>query len=846
MGLILFILIVWLFFSQINLRGRVADLEERQKVNSEATKPLKLVTKRPADFLLTQRRVEPVFTEDYPSLNDITPALPASLLTMPDIQTVTIKSDEFFIETWFKEHTLLKVGGLIFFLGAVWLLSVAVSEGWLNEESRVLSGFIFAGTAFFIGWQRRNSNFSHYPIFTTLGMSIMTATIVAAYTLYNLISLPLALGLLLASFTYTALVSYCSKSTWLLLVVAAAGYLAPLLFVEQVNTAILVYVFVFSAALLVASVWLLHRGVSLAALVGSTLYISEASLGLETSIIWLTVCLLTPLTFFSYMLLLLRKDKVETRDVFFFLAVGLIYITQTLVLSPSPDVAVFAAALLVALTGYFLTRLHKSLTLVAICGSLSAIFVLLGCSLLLSGASLILTFSLLITGAFMVVTYLGLSERVLLATTAAYCLPTFYSWWSFAPQTSAWQTGVWHADALAILGVAASFLVSLLWLFHQRSIRIYPSSPIIAATFGVVGYFYFYVVVAQFIQTIFPSPEADVIQYVLWALQTLGVIFYLLRRQLPILVTEFVLFTYSLPLLLSLNSLASEFWQDGFQHVHGFGVLWVIVMLVLILLLLLQTFVLKRDRRYLRLLGLSLFILVLYVGLAISSIFSGVFDNVDLSLVATYMSYLLILYILTSIFAILRAPLLWIQWVLAGYLVPVTMALSSISLTGYSSGALVPEAVGIFTVIIALVMTAVSLKERLLNNEDEYQSLSHVIKILYAVAFIYAVILSWSLAHSYLEVKLAVSVILFIYTIIGLILYLRAPNLSWRYAGITLLILVVARLLLVDFSAMAIMGKALTFLGIGFLFIVAALLERPSRSQLPKNNLRPSSVKQEE
>ena len=74
-----------------------------------------------------------------------------------------------------------------------------------------------------------------------------------------------------------------------------------------------------------------------------------------------------------------------------------------------------------------------------------------------------------------------------------------------------------------------------------------------------------------------------------------------------------------------------------------------------------------------------------------------------------------------------------------------------------------------------------------------------------------------------------ITVALFIYTVAGLFCYLTGryyQHDELRWAGFALLALVTLRLLLVDVWVMEVFWRIITFLGIGSLFIAAALLER--------------------
>lgn len=101
---------------------------------------------------------------------------------------------------------------------------------------------------------------------------------------------------------------------------------------------------------------------------------------------------------------------------------------------------------------------------------------------------------------------------------------------------------------------------------------------------------------------------------------------------------------------------------------------------------------------------------------------------------------------------------------------------------------------------------------------------------LYVFGGIYTALYIWTATHLYIEPYQAATVVsLFIYTIVGVTCYVKgilSKQSYLQHAGTIVLLLVIARLLIVDLGTMDVTGKVLTFGGIGILFIGASFISR--------------------
>jgi Predicted membrane protein (DUF2339) len=99
-----------------------------------------------------------------------------------------------------------------------------------------------------------------------------------------------------------------------------------------------------------------------------------------------------------------------------------------------------------------------------------------------------------------------------------------------------------------------------------------------------------------------------------------------------------------------------------------------------------------------------------------------------------------------------------------------------------------------------------------------------VVGALYAAAYI------WTTTHVYIASYQAATVVsLLVYTVVGVGCYVQGilKNMPLlKHAGTIILVLVIARLLLIDLGNMDITGKVLAFTGVGVLFIAASFISR--------------------
>lgn len=824
---LLFFGFLLLLFSHLNLRDRVKRLEAQRETSPEAAAAV------PAREMRTPAMPIPAASPAGTRMSTaVTPEPSPQFAPVHAARVAPSPTPSRFV-TWFKEHTLIKIGGIFFFLGAAWFVSYAIKEGWLSPEIRVLLGFLLALAAYGLSWIRKQrESLMEYHVLTALGTGIMSATVLAAYGVFGLIPGEFALVLLALSVIYTVYVAFPTRTLWLTMCAAILGMASPLM----TNTAedmytLLPYLLVLTAGLLLVGLRVGWRPLTLLLLVGvlgyEFMHVDTAS----STFLFSFVAVFSLVFFVSTTLSLIKTTEPQAIDVstLALLSVGYIYLSAAL--RPDATLAIFVATAVVAMTGYALLTRQYPARVVAVYLGLATIGVLIGTSFLFSGYTLVLAYICEVTATFLLVTHLGLPERAVLTSTSLYLLPLIGS---LASLTSpAWNSGAWHSDGLVVYAMLAALLTSTLWLIHKPGVAIYRSGQSLAAFFGITTCVYAYAVSMVVAAAVFLPSIAPVMTYILWALISVSVMYYGLKKNLPLSVAKMAAASLVIPVVASIPSFFATEWSLGVYHIHGFGLLLMIVILILATLLLTQQFCRDYDRGLRSIIGVGVTLTTVYIG----ALFTSVWDNllpVATATVATYVTYALLVYLLVSLLVSVRAQVTWIKRAILALVIPILMSLSSFTATGWPEGPLSPDAVGLFVLISLAVLLGIGL-ERKAAYVDEVSGqrvFTPWSKALFAVALAYTVGLIWSVAHSAILPNQAISLSLFVYTVSGLSAYLygkRYQKQDITYVGIILLTIVVLRLLLIDVWNMEILWRVITLIGIGALFIGASLLERRPR-----------------
>jgi len=164
------------------------------------------------------------------------------------------------------------------------------------------------------------------------------------------------------------------------------------------------------------------------------------------------------------------------------------------------------------------------------------------------------------------------------------------------------------------------------------------------------------------------------------------------------------------------------------------------------------------------------------------------------------------------------------------FLGPIILSAESIVSRSWENGFLHNDFFVLLVLALVLMITGafLFLDKKEGGSEDEV----NMPTILVVVGATYLALLVWLTLHSVLIQDVATMVSLTIYTIVGLVLFIRSGvtnSVTLRFGGIALLGFVVFRLLIVEVWQMELTGRIITFFVIGLLLISTAFMGRKKK-----------------
>lgn len=163
---------------------------------------------------------------------------------------------------------------------------------------------------------------------------------------------------------------------------------------------------------------------------------------------------------------------------------------------------------------------------------------------------------------------------------------------------------------------------------------------------------------------------------------------------------------------------------------------------------------------------------------------------------------------------------------------PIVLSMSSVISRTWRTGIFHSD--NVVLLLMVAVFTTLAIYMQKLQSQEQDQSVTYNAGSYAAVAAVFGVIVVWLNLHALFSEDLASLIALALYTIVGLTLYLNSAfdnKKGYQYAGKLLLIMVVARLLLVDVWVMEIVGRIITFFLIGALFMSSAFIRKHSKEE---------------
>lgn len=829
-----FFCILFLFFWCLRLSTRLTALEQKDK-NAIPAVPVAPVTHQQTIVTpvtenissvaesVTQSAIMPVATQ--------TSELNPSIATSQPLPTQnTPKPDP--IMVWLGENTLIKVGAFFFFLGAVWFVSYAISEGWISPLARILFGILLGLVVCAVGFWRKKTNVEHYLVLTTLGVGIVIASIYAGQFLFHIFSPLVALVLLVLTITYAVVVSIDTKAEWLCVASAITSLVAPLLVNAPSSelTPFFLYLLSVTAAFSVVVFFTHWRSVNLTFVVGVSLAeVSAYSSGMiSPDILWIFVLVFSAFFFASATISMLRSNTPVALDIVSLGAASGVFVGWMMVLTEHKALIALGASLICVLTGYLCYFLQKSTKLITVYAAFASVLALLSTSFAFDGFTLTLVYTFEIAISIVLVMFLRLSNRVVGVVSYAFLIPICVSISDVG--SSLWESSALHPSAYALYALTLTTLA--LSAFAQNRFRLEknPLYQTIGVSFAALFWFYAHVCAWLIFGALFDGDTTEVLRYVSWTLITLFVVAYSAVQKLPRQTFYIAMASFLVPIatsvsVLNLSASTSPFAPAAcglyFMAVVAFGVCsWLV-----------WCGKKENDAQIITAGAIALAVAWLYAVAGIYVYWGALITDTDSLTVLRYVTWSLLSLLLIAKVLFLRTPASWIGTVVATFALPVFVSVGSLTSSQWELSWMHPHALGLYA-LACIIFAAASLLYRSIQTlTDDTESYLTSSKLLFIFFGLYVTALVWLVAGAVFgSVDVAVSVALLIYTVAGLCLYTigRTTNVTeLRYAGIVLLTGVVGRLLLVDVWRMAILGRIVTFLGVGLLFILTALFEKP-------------------
>lgn len=835
MEFILFIVFVVLIFSHLSLRNRVKELERKTQFLYQQTVVAPEVKETP--FTKGSIGITPegnmTFTEkeNFSIGQTLTPLPPP-----PPVPPLAVESEEkFFLYSWFREQTLIKVGSIIFFFGAVWFVSYAIEQNWISPLMRIMLGIFLAVVIYIIGVWRRVVEPMQYQVLTALGTGVFLGTVIASQFAFSSPVLPASFAfiLMLGSIGYTLYVAFTTKTEWLGVAASIAGLVAPLLvkFSEPFSGLLLTYVLLLSIGFVVVVFCTTWRTIPLTLVAGATVYLSlvHDAATLSTNALWFFVVIFSLLFCTSTALSVWRTNSPNLFDVTSMSIITFQFILYANEIALWPEMALFIAATVTGFIGYALRQKGVSAQGVSVFVAVSLVCSLVGTAMLFDGFVLTIAYAVEAVAIYVLSLRLATVRRSVVIAALLLILPVASGMSDLSHL--AWGNGILRVELLGVLSVICALGFAVVFTLRSETLRAIDWLRQVAL--WILAVWYLFTLAACLVisgtQTVFS--EGFVTTMLLTVLS--GVVIVYILQIIPRLSWQGgALLALIAPTVSATAVLSDVAWSTtGILHQPFLGALFYFLSIVTIVVLYWnkarKVGEISTTGRYAY--GL-LWLVILYGYLFLATIWDALFFGTT-ERVVTAVSYILFVYVVVNVLLYARTGVRRLVPVLYAFVVPGVLLFESLTPYGWSDGLLSIDAIGLYVAITILFLLGTTLREyRQYVAEEGRTTLVTTAQILYAIAGVLIFALVWIMSQTvFTDGAIAVTVSLFAYTITGLIAYSRGRTTNskmWRRIGVLLLATVILRLALVDVWVMELVWRIVTFLGIGVLFIATALVER--------------------
>jgi hypothetical protein len=457
----------------------------------------------------------------------------------------------------------------------------------------------------------------------------------------------------------------------------------------------------------------------------------------------------------------------------------------------------------------------------------------------LDGAVLTIAYTLEV--ALLVIASLSLrfGQQVVNALSMLFVVPVVMSLTYMS--SSAWDTGVIHADFFVLVVMTLVFLILGLFMYERvRTGEENAETRQLSIIFLITGVSYVFILTALVNMGLFPGTSPYVVNMrgaVLTIVYTLEVIaLVMIARGLQFGTTagtSLHLLLY-IPFAMSFKHITSSAWDTGVIHADFFA-----IAILMSSLLVLGLIMYERSHRPQGTSGerqLSVILMgtgVFYVFVLTALVNTGMFAYSEPSSLQS--ALLTIAYALEIVVVIFGARALrfgreTITALHLLFVVPMIMSLSHLASPLWSTSVMHPDFFAIVILGLTLAITGVVLYET--SEESAYETGVSGGVILVAISLLYGLVLVWLISHALFSEDMGTMLSLTVYTIIGLFMFFggkHREHTEITTAGGILLGFVVGRLLLVDVWSMDLIGRIITFMVIGVLLVSTAFMGNVKR-----------------
>jgi len=847
LSLILFIVVTFLIFSHISLQRRVDELEEKllAKKDSRSTEEDRTQIEDPAPAPITIGDLKKMTVSTTEPITDIKPVSTSfksgpTKPTSPAYESITATKNtvsepaEFFMYSWFKEQALIKIGAIIFFLGAAWFVGYAIDQNWLSPLTRIMLGLVGVCVLYAIGYWRAPVAVLQYQVMTVLGTGVLLGTVAASQFSFVIpvLMAPVAFALMIVGISYCTYVALKTKTEWLAVTAVVAGLIAPLLIASTTPNyfTLLTYLLLMSIGFLLTAAVTIWRYVPLVLVFGISFYVSEIFGNIANSTLWVFVCLFAIIFTASVSFTVVRLGRIVLTDIVTLLSTLLLFLITAYAMPFSTTLvamAQFIAATAIAGIAYLLQERRASDDSTFVYSLLSVALIFIATSNLFSGVTLTIIFAIealvLLIGSSLVTT----TKRYVYVAASTFVIPFLFG--LFDLYSILWRDDIWHLGLFGVVVLLGALGTAVVWLLENPNLKSLPWVQTIAAIL-LGGWFIYMWMAVSAIDEVITKGNPSTIFILLATMATLLVTTYIGLQTTNYNWRAWILVTWIPPVLIAIDVLFEPIWSTGILHT-AFGATSGLV-IALGYLVLFYGYLSKHqplDERDSNTTYALLWGTIIYIFFWLYAIWYAVYPN-NIALVAQYVSYFVVLSITVYALLWLRARFVGILSIICFGAIPLLLSLGSYHISGWGTGILSINALGVYTSSTLTLMLAYLLTTYR-GRTDELEIIEKTRLVLYWIGGLQVFVTIWIITHTLANTDAtAVTIALFIYTIAGLVSYSygrMTEHVAIKRVGVLLLATVVLRLGLVDVWSMEIIWRIVTFLGIGTLFILTALLERP-------------------